>query len=97
MGPEDGIDGGRERVDELRPARIPHPERALSHFPKPDVSGLLLQLGIALLMSNLRILLLVPVSKIVFDRDVIAREEACLERAYGEVYPNYRRTVRRWL
>ena len=61
------------------------------------VSGLLLQLGIALLMNNGWIVLLVPVSKLVFDRYVIAREEAYLERAYGEVYLDYTRTVRRWL
>ncbi len=61
------------------------------------VSGLLLQLGIALLMNNLWIVLLVPVSKMVFDRYVIAREEAYLERAFGEVYVDYSRSVRRWL
>ncbi len=61
------------------------------------VAGLLLQLGIALLMNNVWIVLLVPVSKLVFDRYVIAREEAYLERAYGEVYVDYTRTVRRWL
>ncbi len=61
------------------------------------VAGLLLQLGIALLMNNLWIVLLVPVSKIVFDRFIIAREEAYLERAFGEVYLDYKRSVRRWL
>ena len=61
------------------------------------VSGLLLQLGIALLMNNFWIILLVPVSKVVFDRYIIAREEAYLERAFGEVYLDYKRTVRRWL
>ena len=61
------------------------------------VSGLFLQLGVALLMNNLWIVLLVPVSKLVFDRYVIAREEAYLERRFGEDYVNYKRTVRRWL
>ncbi len=61
------------------------------------VSGLLLQLGIGLLMNNLWIVLLVPVSKTVLDRFVIAGEEAYLERAFGEVYVDYRRSVRRWL
>ena len=61
------------------------------------VSGLLLQLGIALLMNNVWIILLVPVSKLLFDRYVIAREESYLERAYGEVYVDYTRAVRRWL
>ncbi len=61
------------------------------------VAGLFLQLGIALLMNNLWIVLLVPVSKFVFDRYIIAREEAYLERAFGEVYLDYKRSVRRWL
>ncbi len=61
------------------------------------VSALLLQLGIALLTNNLWIVLLLPVSKIVFDRYVIGREEAYLERTFGEVYLDYRRSVRRWL
>ena len=61
------------------------------------VSGLVLQLGVALLMNNLWIVLLVPVSKLVFDRYVIALEEAYLERAFGQVYLDYKRTVRRWL
>ena len=61
------------------------------------VSGLMFQLGIGLWMNNLWIVLLVPVSKLVFDRYVIAREEAYLERAFGEVYLDYKRSVRRWL
>ncbi len=61
------------------------------------VSALLLQLGIALLMNNLWIVLLLPVSKRVLDKYVIAREEAYLERAFGEIYLDYRRSVRRWL
>ncbi len=61
------------------------------------VSGLLLQLGIALLLNNLWIVLLVPVSKLVFDRYVIAREEAYLERAFGEIYVDYKLSIRRWL
>ena len=62
------------------------------------VSGLLLHLGIGLLTNNLWIVLLVPVSKfLLFDRYIIAREEAYLERAYGEAYLDFKRSVRRWL
>ena len=61
------------------------------------VSGLLLQLGVALLINNPWIVLLVPASKLALDRYVIAREEAYLERAFGEVYIDYKRSVRRWL
>ena len=59
-------------------------------------AGVLL-LGVALLMNNLWIVLLVAVSKIVFDHQVIAREDAYLDRAFGEVYLEYSRTVQRWL
>ena len=38
--------------------------------------------------------MLLPVSKMVLDRYVIAREEAYLERAFGEIYLDYRRSVR---
>ena len=61
------------------------------------VSALLLQLGIALMMNNLWIILLIPVSKVIFDRYVIAGEEAYLERAFGDSYLDYKRSVRRWL
>ncbi len=61
------------------------------------VSGLLLQLGIALMMNNLWIVLLIPLSKVVFDSYVIAGEEAYLERAFGDAYVDYKRSVRRWL
>ena len=61
------------------------------------VSGLVLQLGIAVLMNSLWIVLLVLVSKRVFDRYVIAGEEAYLERAFGELYMGYKSTVPRWL
>jgi len=61
------------------------------------VSALVLQVGIALLLNNLWIALLVPVNKLVLDKFVIAREEAYLERKFGEGYVDYKRTVRRWL
>ena len=61
------------------------------------VAGLFLQLGIGLRMNNLWIVLLVAVSKFIFSRFIIAREEAYLERAFGEVYVDYTRQVRRWL
>jgi len=60
-------------------------------------AGLLLHLGVGLLANSLWILMLVPVSKYVFDRLVIEHEEAYLERAFGQVYVDYKRTVRRWV
>ena len=61
------------------------------------VAGLLLQLGIGLWMNNLWIVLLIAVSKLAFDRYIIAGEEAYLERAFGDVYADYKNSVRRWL
>jgi protein-S-isoprenylcysteine O-methyltransferase Ste14 len=61
------------------------------------VSALLLQVGIGVLMANLWVVLFVPVSKVMLDRFVIAGEEAYLEYAFGEVYAEYKRGVRRWV
>ena len=74
-------------------------QRGLYRFSRNPiyVSGLVLQLGIAVLMNSLWIVLLVLVSKRVFDRYVIAGEEAYLERAFGELYMGYKSTVPRWL
>jgi protein-S-isoprenylcysteine O-methyltransferase Ste14 len=61
------------------------------------VCFLLLQAGIGLLMSNLWVLLLVPVAVLVLTKFVIAREEAYLERTFGDAYLNFKQSVRRWL
>ena len=61
------------------------------------VAALVLQLGIAVLASNLWIALLIPVNKLVLERYVIGREEAYLEREFGQAYLDYTRSVRRWL
>ena len=61
------------------------------------VSALFVQLGIGLRLNNLWIVLLVAVTMFIFTKYVIAREEAYLERAFGEGYVDYTRKVRRWL
>ncbi len=56
-----------------------------------------LQLGIGLWTNNLWVvLMLIPVG-IVMTTQVIAREEAYLERAFGEDYLRYKASVRRWI
>ena len=56
-----------------------------------------LQLGIGLWMNNLWVaLMLIPVG-IIMTTQVIAREEAYLERAFGEDYLRYKASVRRWI
>jgi protein-S-isoprenylcysteine O-methyltransferase Ste14 len=54
-------------------------------------------MGFAVLLRNVWILILTPVCAWVLDRFVILREEAYLERKFGEGYRAYKRRVRRWL
>ncbi|PYP14955.1 MAG: isoprenylcysteine carboxylmethyltransferase family protein [Gemmatimonadetes bacterium] len=53
--------------------------------------------GIALLVNSLWPLVLLPVVLVVIRWWVIAREEAYLERKFGDAYRAYTRRVRRWL
>ena len=57
----------------------------------------LLYLGIALLSGSLWPLLLLPLVLLTMHFGVIVREEAYLERRFGEAYREYRRRVKRWL
>ena len=57
----------------------------------------LFYLGISLWVNSLWPLLLLPLVLVVVRRGVIAREEAYLERRFGDEYRNYRARVRRWL
>ena len=61
------------------------------------VSLTLLYLGVALLINALWLLLLVVPLLVVIQRGVIAREEAYLERKFGEEYLRYKAQVRRWI
>lgn len=60
------------------------------------VSLSLLQLGIGLWTNILWIVLMLIPVWIVMTTQVIAREEAYLERAFGEDYLSYKASVRRW-
>jgi protein-S-isoprenylcysteine O-methyltransferase Ste14 len=53
--------------------------------------------GIAIAFNSLWALILLILVLIVMDRGVIAREEAYLERKFGDVYLQYKTKVRRWL
>jgi protein-S-isoprenylcysteine O-methyltransferase Ste14 len=53
--------------------------------------------GIAVLRNSLWAILLLPVVLYVVQREVIAREERYLERAFGEEYRDYKTKVRRWV
>jgi len=54
-------------------------------------------LGIAFLLNNGWVLLLVPGPLLVMDRCIIPREEQHLEAKFGEEYRRYKSMVRRWL
>lgn len=53
--------------------------------------------GTALLLNALWPLVLLPAVFVIVQRRVIAREEAYLERTFGDEYRAYQARVRRWL
>lgn len=58
---------------------------------------LLTYAGVAIaLQSLMAVLLLLPLF-VVIDRFVVRREEAYLQRRFGEAYDKFRLEVRRWL
>lgn len=57
----------------------------------------LLQAAIGLALANAWIVGLVPVVLAIVYATAVRHEEAYLERAFGETYAEYRRSVRRWL
>ena len=61
------------------------------------LSMILLCAGIAFLADSLWLLGLVPLLAAVLQKGVIEREEAYLERNFGEDYLRYKAKVRRWL
>ena len=57
----------------------------------------LLYAGVAILVNTAWPLLFLPVILIVMHHGVIVREEAYLERTFGDEYQQYAQRVRRWL
>lgn len=58
---------------------------------------MLIYVGLALALNALWPLVLLPLLIWIVQIGVIAREEAYLERKFGEQYRRYQRSVRRWL
>jgi protein-S-isoprenylcysteine O-methyltransferase Ste14 len=54
-------------------------------------------IGLALAVNNLWLLLMLVPFALVIRYGVVAREDAYLERKFGDVYRGYRARVRRWL
>ena len=54
-------------------------------------------IGLAIAFDNLWLLMMLMPFALVIRYGVVAREEAYLERKFGDVYRGYRSRVRRWL
>jgi len=64
----------------------------------PIYLGMFLGLiGLAIAFENLWLLLMLVPFALVIRYGVVAREEAYLERKFGDDYRRYRASVRRWL
>ena len=84
------------------PTRLPTTtivETGPYHFTRnPIYLGMVLGLiGLALAFDGLWLLVMLVPFALVIRYGVIAREEAYLERKFGEVYLSYKSRVRRWL
>jgi len=58
---------------------------------------LMLYLGIAVTKGNWWTLMLTPLLILIMQVFIIRREEAYLERAFGQEYNDYKKRVRRWI
>jgi protein-S-isoprenylcysteine O-methyltransferase Ste14 len=54
-------------------------------------------IGLAIAFNNLWLLIMLVPFAFVIRYGVVAREEAYLERKFGDAYGGYRSRVRRWL
>jgi len=64
----------------------------------PIYLGMFLGLvGLAIAVDSLWLLAMLAPFALLIRRGVVAREEAYLERKFGDVYRRYRVRVRRWL
>src|SRR5262249_26771127 len=74
-------------------------DHGASHFPRNSIYlGMVLGLIVlAIAFNSLWLLLTLVPFALVIRYGVVAREEAYLERKFGDVYRRYRARVRRWL
>ena len=61
------------------------------------LSFALFDLGVALLLNNLWIILALVPLMLYVDRGIIRREERYLEQQFGDEYLDYKQSVRRWI
>jgi protein-S-isoprenylcysteine O-methyltransferase Ste14 len=74
------------------------PDGPYRYTRNPMYAGMtLIQAGLGTALGNLWILLLLVPTLVILQRSVIEKEEAYLERRFGDSYRRYRESVRRWL
>ncbi len=61
------------------------------------IGFVLVYFGFAIVLTSVWVLLLLIPVLLIFQRGVVEREEAYLERQFGEAYRKYRARVPRWL
>lgn len=60
-------------------------------------ANVVIHVGFALMLDNMWILLFLPPAVVIMHYGVIVREEAYMERTFGEEYLRYKNSVRRWV
>jgi protein-S-isoprenylcysteine O-methyltransferase Ste14 len=84
--------------DPRKPSPELIPQGPYRYSRNPMYAGMtLIQSGLGVALGNLWILLLLVPTLFVLQRTVIEKEEAYLERKFGDAYARYRASVRRWL
>ncbi|MFQ5943209.1 MAG: methyltransferase family protein [Anaerolineales bacterium] len=61
------------------------------------ISFALFDIGVALLLNNLWIILALAIFMVYVDIGIVRREERYLEQQLGDEYLKYKRSVRRWI
>jgi protein-S-isoprenylcysteine O-methyltransferase Ste14 len=69
------------------------------HFTRNPIyiGFVLIYFGLSIILTSAWVLLLLVPTLIVLQRGVVAREEAYLERTFGDAYRRYQARVPRWL
>ena len=92
------IRGAGTRIETNKPTTVIVTNGPFRFTRNPVYIGMLLgQTGIAIGFDNLWVLAMLVPFYLVIRYGVVAREEAYLERKFGDVYLGYKSRVRRWL
>jgi protein-S-isoprenylcysteine O-methyltransferase Ste14 len=84
--------------DPRKPSPELIPQGPYRYSRNPMYGGMtLIQTGVGVALGNLWVLLLLVPTLMILRRTVIEKEEAYLERRFGDAYRDYKSRVRRWL